>query len=65
MLIEKNYGTGIHKVYINNSTNRPNFENTSYILQTNTDLDKPDPDGRRDQAVQKINSIISTQGYIQ
>ncbi len=35
-----------------------------YILQTNTDQDKKDPDGRRDQAVSKINTLIEQKGYM-
>lgn len=66
MLIEKNAGVGVHQVYLQKLDDlTTSTQNPFFILQTNTDQDKQDPDGRRDQAIEKINNVIKQQQFVE
>jgi len=66
VLIEKNAGVGVHQVYLQKLDDlTTSTQNPFFILQTNTDQDKQDPDGRRDQAIEKINNVIKQQQFVE
>jgi len=59
VLIEKNEGEGVDGVYVETGRN-----GTGFILQTNTDVGRVDPDGRRDVGVGKMERAIKNKGYV-
>ncbi len=63
MVVEKNEGGGVHRVYFEKAVDFD--KDPFFILQTNTDQDQKDPDGRRDQAISKMNKVIEEKGFVQ
>lgn len=63
MVVEKNEGVGVHMVYFEKVVDFD--KDPFFVLQTNTDRDQKDPDGRRDQAISKMNKVIEEKGFFQ
>jgi hypothetical protein len=63
MVVEKNEGVGVNRIYFEKAVDFD--KDPFFILQTNTDRDQKDPDGRRDQAISKMNKVIEEKGFFQ